>query len=128
MVDPNPTTITAWGPWAASLIATLLTAYVLFRSRTPAILKDELEVTRARCARIEDENKALVKAGHAKDVEIADLKARTDLSEIQRTQREILVLCSTTASSMESVAKTLERISSSLPVMVQLTKTPPATT
>jgi hypothetical protein len=127
-VSPNAINAINYGTVIAAAIASCLTAYVLFRSRTPAILKDELEVTRARCARIEEENKTLVEAGHKKDVEIADLKARTDLTEIQKTQREILLLCSTTARSLESVSKTLERISSSLPVIAQLMKTPPATT
>ena len=127
-MSPNAINAINYGTVIAAAIASCLTAYVLFRSRTPAILKDELEITRARCNRIEEENKALVEAGHKKDVEIADLKVRTDLTDIQKTQREILVLCSTTASSLESVSKTLERISSSLPVIAQLMKTPPATT
>ncbi len=105
----------------------MLAAYVLFRSRTPRLLKDELEVTRERCTRVETENKGLIEAGHQKDVEIADLKARTDLSEIQKTQREILVLCSTTAKSMETIAMTMERVSHSLPLVAELMKTPPAT-
>jgi rhodanese-related sulfurtransferase len=115
------------GPSIAAIIASILTAYVLFRSRTPKLLKDELVITRERCQRFEIENKALIEAGHQKDVEIADLKARTDLTEIQKTQRDILVLCSTTAKSMDSMAKTIERISASLPLAAQLMKTPPAT-
>jgi hypothetical protein len=115
------------GPWIATIVASVLTGYVLFRSRTPRLLKDELEITRGRCERIEGENKVLVESNHQKDVEIADLKARTDLTEIQKTQREILVLCSNTAKSLESVSKTLERISGSMPLVASLMKTPPAT-
>jgi hypothetical protein len=114
------------GQEVGTLAAVLLAAYVLFRSRTPGILKDELEVTRAKCQRLEEDNSTLIAASHQKDVEIADLKAKTDLTDIQKTQREILVLCSTTAKSLESVSRTLERISSSLPLVATLMKTPPA--
>jgi hypothetical protein len=126
-VSPDAINVINYGTVIAAAIASCLTAYVLFRSRTPAILKDELEVTRARCNRIEEENKALVEAGHKKDVEIADLKARTDLTEIQKTQREILTICSATSQCMDSVARTLERISGALPVAATLlAQTPPS--
>lgn len=119
-MGPNTANAINYGTVIGAALSALLTAYVLWRSRTPAILKDELEVTRARCTRIEDENKLLVEANHKKDVEIADLKARTDLTEIQKTQREILTLCSTTSQCMDSVARTLERISGALPIAAAL--------
>jgi len=65
-----------------TVAAILLAGYVLFRSRTPALLKDELSITRARCKRLEEDNTSLKSSDHAKDVMIADLKAKTDLNTI----------------------------------------------
>ena len=119
--------MTDFGPWIGTILSSGLTAYVLVRSRTPRLLKDELDVVRQRCLRLEGENKDLVSSNHTKDVEIADLKARTDLSEIQKTQEKILVLCSTTAQHMSDVARTLERVSASVPLLAAMNKTPPPT-
>jgi hypothetical protein len=76
-------TWTSFAQFVAVIVPSALTAYVLFRSRTPALLKDELQVTRERCVRIEAENKDLKAADHAKDIQITELKAKTDLESVK---------------------------------------------
>lgn len=101
-----------WASTVIAFVATLLTAYVLFRSRTPQILRDELQVTREKSERLEKENKDLVEKGHANDVMIAELKAKTDLTDIRANQHEILMISARTVSLLDSISKTMERLES----------------
>jgi septation ring formation regulator EzrA len=103
--------------WSAfgTVIASLLSAYVLFRSRTPAILKDELVITRERCQRLEKETAKLADENHIKDLVIADLKAKTDLTDIRQTLKEVMNISAVTAQTLSSVADTLKSISHRLP-------------
>lgn len=114
----NPQTMT-------TAVSLLLAVYVLARSKTPEILKAELEATRMRCDRYEEENANLQKQVHTKDVEIAELKAKTDLSQIQKTQHEILAAIKSVGETMNSVANTMQRITAVLPLSAELTRTPP---
>ncbi len=72
------------------LAAFCVVVYVLIRSRTPRLLKDELEIQRAKCERIEKEKHDLEQDNHAKDIEIAALRAKTDVSDIRKTQTQLL--------------------------------------
>jgi hypothetical protein len=103
--------------WSAigTVIASLLTAYVLVRSRTPGILKDELEIIRERCSRIEAENAKLVEDGHIKDLVITDLKAKTDLTDIRQSLREMMAINSSTAQTLAAIADTMKSISLNCP-------------
>jgi hypothetical protein len=78
--------------WCAHNLPTLaaiaLAVYVLARSRTPALLKDELAVTRERCTRFESENGQLKAVSHTQEVTIAELKARTDLDAVRNQLSE----------------------------------------
>src|SRR5213083_1109443 len=75
-----------------TVAAILLAAYVLFRSRTPKILKEELDATRSKCTRLEAENKDLMLQVHEKDIRIAELVAKTDITDIRKDQQEIMKL------------------------------------
>lgn len=66
-----------------TIAGSLLIAYVLFRSRTSGILREEVDALRTKCTRIETDNEDLKKAGHEKDVMIADLRAKTDLEAVK---------------------------------------------
>lgn len=87
----------------ATVAMALLMAYVLYRSRTPEILRGELEASRIKCERLEGENEQFKTISHDKDVQIADLKARTDLTDLRQGQAAILKLISKqNASAMET--------------------------
>lgn len=86
-----------WQNYASSITtiaAIVLAIYVLVRSRTPEILRGELQVTREKCDRLENENKDLTVATHIKDIEIADLRAKTDLSDVRKSQTAIFEILS----------------------------------
>lgn len=100
-----------WLAGAVGLFASMLSAYVLFRSKTAALLKDELGVTRERCKRLEEDNQKLTEDSHIKDLVIADLKAKTDLTDIRQSLKEVLTLSATTAQTLASVAETMKSIS-----------------
>src|SRR5262245_13270041 len=84
----------------ATVAMTLLMAYVLFRSRTPGILKGELEIQRQKSDRLEKENGDLTASNQQKDVEIAQLKERSDLTEIRKGQTAILEIIATNSASV----------------------------
>jgi hypothetical protein len=73
----------------ASIVGSLLIAYVLVRSRTSSILREERDALRDKCARIEEEDAKLKEEGHAKDVIIADLRAKTDLEVVKAQMTEL---------------------------------------
>lgn len=83
-------TLIAITPTVGVLAAIMLAAYVLFRSKTSSVLQGELTAWKDKCDRLEEENKDLIATGHAKDVEIADYKARTDMTDIRVGQAAIL--------------------------------------
>ena len=70
----------------ATVAMALLMAYVLFRSHTPEILRSELVITREKCGRLEAEKREFESTVHNKDLEIADLCARTDLTALNKGQ------------------------------------------
>lgn len=72
-----------------TLAGSLLIAYVLFRSRTSALLREELDALGKKCVRIEEESEALKKADRLKDIIIADLKAKTDLDSVKSQIAEL---------------------------------------
>ena len=72
-------------------IAAILTAaYVLFRSRTAEVLRGERDAYQEKCERLNDELKICIEESHAKDIEITDLRAKTDLSELTKGQAAVL--------------------------------------
>src|SRR5207253_3392051 len=75
---------------AGTLAAILLAAFVLFRSRTPRLLREELEIIRAKLDRVEAELKETQALGHTKDIQIAELRVKTDVSDLRDTQQETL--------------------------------------
>lgn len=76
-------------------LITILTAigfavYVIIRSRTPEILREELVAWREKAERLERDNHNLIKSDHLKDVEIAELKAKTNIEKVMETQELII--------------------------------------
>ena len=93
----------------------LLMSYVLYRSRTPNILRGELQIVREKCERLEEENNQLLDVSHTKDLEIEKLRARTDLSELMegqanivRGQTEIVKLLMNSERAMGQLVNTLQ--------------------
>lgn len=110
----------------------MLTAFVLIRSRTPKILKDELNITRDKCERLDRDNHNLIKSGHLKDMEIKELKAKTDLQSVMEAQNsmnqqlihhsqtvmdnhtQISKICGSMVETLQSISVTQERIAKKL--------------
>src|SRR5215813_3186012 len=102
------------------LATTLLTGYVLYRSRTPEILRAELQIQREKSERLEKENAELHRHGQDQSVEIEKLKARTDLDEIRKGQTAILEIIATqSASILDNQARTMAVLTASEKAMVE---------
>lgn len=81
--------------WITAIIVaipTALAAYVLYRSKNAEVIKGEMEAWKARAERQAKEREVDAAAIHERDVQIADLKARTDLSGIRDGQAAIMEL------------------------------------
>jgi len=94
--------------------------YIIVRSKTAEILRGERDAFRDKSDRLQEELVACRKEYgeqleertqecHAKDIEIADLKARTDLTEIRKGQATILeVIAKQSASILDNQNRGME--------------------
>lgn len=84
---PPPSGLLEWLKWVAVVGPLLLTAYVLVRQNTSKLWKEERDAALAKADRLEDENKKLSDEKVVADRELAECRAKTDLSTLMEMHR-----------------------------------------
>lgn len=67
----------------------ILAVWAVLRSKTPQLLRGELIIWREKCERLERDNHNLIKAGYLRDMEIKELKNKTDLQAVIEVQNSM---------------------------------------
>lgn len=93
---------------AGVIAAVLFAAYILFRSRTAEVLRGERDAFQEKCERLVIENTQLVIDSSKKDVIIADLTARTDLTDIRGSLAAITIALTNSEKHLTQMTGTLE--------------------
>ncbi len=84
---PPPSGVLEWLKWLAIVGPIAFSAFVLFRSKTAAIWKEERDAALAKADRLEEENKALTAAKAVVERELGECRARTDLGALMEQHR-----------------------------------------
>lgn len=84
---PAPAGLLEWLKWLAIVAPLAFSAYVLVRSKTAAIWKEERDAALAKAGRLEEEGKALTAAKATVERELGECRARTDLGALMEQHR-----------------------------------------
>jgi hypothetical protein len=84
---PPPAGLLEWLKWLAIVAPIAFSAYVLVRSKTAAIWKEERDAALAKSERLEGENKTLTAEKATVERELGECRARTDLGALMEQHR-----------------------------------------
>lgn len=84
---PPPAGLLEWLKWLAIVAPLAFSAYVLVRTKTAAIWKEERDAALAKATRLDDDIKTMTAQKATLERELAECRARTDLGALMEQNR-----------------------------------------
>jgi len=117
---PSPTGALEWLKWMAIVAPLLFSAFVLFRSKTAAIWKEERDAALAKADRLASENKDLRDDKASLSKELEDCRHKTDLTGVLKQQSESHAMVLAAVERHASVTSLMDRHVGELTQVVRL--------